>query len=120
MGTLMRTGLQGPHFRFSLPQTGGFEPTFISGLLMILAAFCLRMLVAFSVYKIEVMVLLNIYGVRICQFTVLLSQAEASALQIGSSSSTFGGILRMGFLSKKFTGFRSKLDDTVGMIGKSS
>jgi hypothetical protein len=26
----------------------------------------------------------------------------------------------MGLLSKKFTGLRSKLDDTVGMMGKSS
>lgn len=39
---------------------------------------------------------------------------------MGRSFSTVGGILRMGLLSKKFTGFRSKLDDTVGITGKSS
>lgn len=47
-------------------------------------------------------------------------QAEAAALQTGRSFSTFGGIRRMGLLSKKFTGFKSKLEDTVGIMGKSS
>ena len=46
--------------------------------------------------------------------------AEAECLQTGKSSSTLGGILRIGLLSKKLTGFKSKLEDTVGMIGKSS
>lgn len=50
----------------------------------------------------------------------LPDQAEAEALQIGRSFSSFGGAPRIGLLSKKFTGFRSKLDDTVGIIGKSS
>lgn len=45
------------------------------------------------------------------------SQAKSRGLQTGKSSSKVGGILRIGFLSKKFTGLRSKLDDTVGMIG---
>jgi len=47
-------------------------------------------------------------------------QAEAAALQIGRSFGELGGILRIGLLSKKLTGFISKLDDTVGIIGKSS
>jgi hypothetical protein len=50
----------------------------------------------------------------------LAVQAEAAGLQTGKSFSTLGGIRRIGLLSKKLTGFRSKLDDTVGMIGKSS
>jgi hypothetical protein len=45
------------------------------------------------------------------------SQAESCALQTGKSSLKLGGILKIGFLSKKLTGFRSKLEDTVGMIG---
>lgn len=47
-------------------------------------------------------------------------QAKAAGLQTGKSFSTFGAIRRMGLISKKFSGFRSKLDDTVGIIGKSS
>jgi hypothetical protein len=50
----------------------------------------------------------------------LAVHAEAAGLQTGKSFSTLGGIRRIGLLSKKLTGFRSKLDDTVGMIGKSS
>lgn len=46
-----------------------------------------------------------------------LSQVEAAALQVGSSFSTYGATLSTGFLEKKFTGLRSKPDDTVGMIG---
>jgi len=45
------------------------------------------------------------------------SQAESRALQTGKSLSKLGGTLRIGFLSKKLTGFRSKLADTVGMTG---
>lgn len=45
------------------------------------------------------------------------SQAESRALQTGKSSSKLGGTPRIGFLSKKLAGFKSKLDDTVGMIG---
>lgn len=47
-------------------------------------------------------------------------QAGAAGLQTGKSFSTLGGNRRMGLLSKKLTGFSSKLDDTVGIIGKSS
>uniref|UniRef100_J3LWC2 Uncharacterized protein n=1 Tax=Oryza brachyantha TaxID=4533 RepID=J3LWC2_ORYBR len=43
-----------------------------------------------------------------------------AAAQTGKSFSRVGRCLRMGLLSKKFTGLRSKLDDTVGMMGKSS
>lgn len=47
-------------------------------------------------------------------------QDVAAAVQIGRSFSMLGGTPRMGFLSKKLTGLRSKLEKTVGMIGKSS
>ena len=50
----------------------------------------------------------------------LLLQTEAAASQTGRSFSTLGGIRRIGLLSKKLTGFRSKLDETVGITGKSS
>lgn len=50
----------------------------------------------------------------------VLSQAEAVRLHTGRSFGLLGAVLRIGFRSKKLTGLRSKLDSTVGMIGKSS
>lgn len=50
----------------------------------------------------------------------LRAQEAAAAVHTGRSFSVTGGILSMGLLSKKFTGFRSKLADTVGITGKSS
>lgn len=49
-----------------------------------------------------------------------LQEVEEDAWQTGRSFSKFGEIPRMGFFSKKLTGFNEKLDDTVGIIGKSS
>jgi hypothetical protein len=49
-----------------------------------------------------------------------LTVSQAVAAQTGRSFSWVGRCLRMGLLSKKLTGLRSKLDDTVGMMGKSS
>lgn len=46
-----------------------------------------------------------------------MGQAEAAAVQIGKSFSRLGGTRSMGLLSKKLTGLRSKLEDTVGMMG---
>lgn len=46
--------------------------------------------------------------------------AEAMGLQTGRSSSKLGRARSIGLLSKKLTGLRSKLDDTVGITGKSS
>jgi hypothetical protein len=51
---------------------------------------------------------------------LLVGYAAVEAVQMGRSSSLVGRCLRMGLLSKKLTGLRSKLDDTVGMMGKSS
>ena len=42
---------------------------------------------------------------------------SAKAANMGRSFSYHGAVLIIGFLSKKFVGLRSKLDDTVGMIG---
>ena len=42
---------------------------------------------------------------------------SAEAAHMGRSFSQQGAVLIIGFLSKKFVGLRSKLDDTVGMIG---
>lgn len=44
----------------------------------------------------------------------------SAAVQTGRSLAKWGGALRIGLRSKKFTGLRSKLADTVGIIGKSS
>lgn len=46
-----------------------------------------------------------------------MGHAEAAAVQIGRSFSRLGGTRSMGLLSKKLTGLRSKLEDTVGMMG---
>ena len=50
----------------------------------------------------------------------ILLQTESAGSQTGRSFSRLGGIRRIGLLSKKLTGFKSKLDETVGIIGKSS
>jgi len=42
---------------------------------------------------------------------------QLEAAHVGRSFSYQGVVLIIGFLSKKFVGLRSKLDDTVGMIG---
>lgn len=47
-------------------------------------------------------------------------QDVAAGRHTGRSFSNMGAALRTGLLSKKLTGFRSKLDDTVGITGKSS
>ena len=51
---------------------------------------------------------------------VIKIQEEALGRQTGKSFSKAGAARRIGLLSKKLTGFSSKPDVTVGIIGKSS
>lgn len=53
-------------------------------------------------------------GTSICSYSHLMAYKQESHVQKA------GGILKIGLRSKKLTGFRSKLDVTVGIIGKSS
>jgi len=63
----------------------------------------------------------NIQKLLFLYFVLYSSQAETDwTPQTGRSCSKFGAALRIGLRSKKFTGFKSKLEETVGIIGKSS